>query len=113
MKKPVENKATPQDEVIAFLESLPRVLASHEGPYTYVDRANDFISVFSTEQGRRVLSQIHLICDPTPKFEDADKPGTLAMKSGMRRVMAEIMFCMVAKKPLTIESAPKESTKNV
>lgn len=110
MKKPKQER--PQDAIIELLESLPRVAASHEGPYTFTDRASDFIAVFSTEQGRRVLAQIHTICDPAPKFEDADKPGTLAMKSGMRRVMAEIMYCFVAKKPLTIESAPKESLPN-
>lgn len=97
----------PGDAVVALLESLPRVRAGHDGPYTFNDRARDFLAVFggnsAPDQGRRVLAQIHQICDPAPTHADADKPGTLAFKSGMRRVMAEIMLCMVAKEPITIQ----------
>lgn len=102
------------DELVAFLESLPRVAVSYEGAYTYKDRAHDFLSVFggnsTREQGMRVLAQISQICDPVPRFDDADKPGTLAMKAGMRRVMHEIMLCMVNKEQVKVEPAsnPKE-----
>ena len=104
-------KEQPEDAVIALLERLPRVQVSENGPYTVVDRARDFLAVFGgasdAEQGQRVLAQIGVICDPAPKMSDADKPGTLAMKAGMRRVMAEIMLCMVAKAPLKIETQPE------
>lgn len=94
------------DAVLDLLEALPRVVAAHDGPYTFTDRARDFIATFNTDQGRRVLSQIHQICDPPPAFADADRHGTLAMKSGMRRVFAEIMRCMVAQPPIRIEDGP-------
>ena len=96
-----------KDAVLELLESLPRVVARQDGPYTLQDRARDFIAVFNgtsaPDQGRRVLSQIHQICDPHPDRKNADKAGTLAFNEGMRRVMAEIMFCFVVKEPLIIE----------
>jgi len=91
------------DAVVALLEALPRVTPNHEGPYTFTDRARDFLAVFGSEQGRRVLSQIHQVCDPPPTIRNADKPGTLAFQSGMRRVMTEIMLCMVAKEQMRVE----------
>lgn len=96
------------DQVIEVLTAMPRVRATENGPYTFQSRAADFIAVFngasSAEQGQRVLSQIAQICDPLPKESDADKPGTLAYKTGMRRVMAEIMLCMAVKEPIKAET---------
>lgn len=105
-KKPV--KRGDYDAVIEMLETMPRVRASDAGPYTFTDRARDFSNVFSTEAGQRVLSQIHQICDPPTRIQDADKHGTLAWNAGMRRVMGEIMLCFVARKPITIESQPAQ-----
>jgi hypothetical protein len=100
------------DQVVELLSAMPRVRVSETGPYTFKDRAADFIAVFngasSAEQGQRVLSQIAQICDPVPKEQDADRPGTLAYKTGMRRVMAEIMLCMAVKEPVKVETQ-KES----
>ncbi len=102
------------DEILDILESLPRVVAREEGPYTFDDRARDFLAVFSgastAEQGQRVLSQLHQICDPQARLDEADKPGTLAFKSGMRRVFNELMLCFVVRTPLKIEKGanPKE-----
>lgn len=100
------------DQVIELLSTMPRVRASHEGPYTFEDRARDFIAVFSgnssAEQGQRVLSQISTICDPVPRRESADKPGTLAFEAGMRRVMAEIMLCMAVKEPVKVETKERD-----
>ena len=94
------------DPIVTLLESLPRVRVGRDG-YSHIDRASDFVAVFAgtsgPDQGRRVLSQIHQICDPAPLPMDADKPGTMAFKNGMRRVMTEIMLCMVARDPVTIE----------
>jgi len=95
------------DYVVSVMEQLPRIIVRDEGPYTPTDRARDFIAVFNgtsdAEQGRRVLSQISTICDPGVHLNDADKHGTLAMKSGMRRVFHEIMVCMVARQPVQVE----------
>ena len=104
------------DALVQLLEELPRVTPSTEGPYTFVDRASDFIAVFngasSAEQGRRVLSQIAQICDPAPKLSDADKPGTLAAKMGMRRVLAEIQLCFVAKEPMRVETRDRSENES-
>lgn len=83
---------------------LPRLIARDAGPYTYVDRSRDFINVFSTEAGQRVLSQVASICDPEISPMDADKHGTLAFKAGKRRVMHEIMACMIVKQPVVQET---------
>lgn len=98
------------DAVVDLLEQLPRIHATNEaGPngYSFADRASDFLAVFSgnstPEQGRRVLAQIAQICDPITKISDADLPGTLAFKAGQRRVMHEIMLCMVAREPVRVE----------
>lgn len=96
------------DELVALLESMPRVKASADGQYNFTDRARDFTIVFNSEAGRRVLSQIHQICDPVARIQDADKPGTLAFKDGMRRVMGEIMLCFVVKGPIVIEKQSSE-----
>lgn len=57
------------------------------------------MAVFSenstAEQGQRVMSQIADICDPMITAEDADKPGSLAYKAGMRRVLQELQRCFV------------------
>lgn len=98
------------DQVIEVLSAMPRVRANENGPYTFQDRASDFIAVFngasSAQQGQRVLSQIAQICDPAPQMADADRHGTLAYKTGMRRVMTEIMLCMAVKEPVKVEPNP-------
>lgn len=96
------------DDIIELLESLPRVQVGRNG-YEEKDRAADFIATFNTEQGRRVLAQIALICDPASLLTDADKHGTLAFKTGMRRVMNEIQRCFVIRGPVTIERTPDGS----
>lgn len=85
-----------------MLESLPRIRVGHDG-YEEKDRAADFIATFSSVTGRRVLAQIAAICDPAIQIVDADKPGTLAFKAGMRRVMNEIQRCFVIRTPITME----------
>lgn len=99
--------------VLSFLESLPRVFAHADGPYTYVDRARDFAAVFNgtsgMEQGRRVFAQIAQICDPTSAPADANQHGTLAFKAGARWVMAQISMCFVVKEPLRVERAPQQT----
>lgn len=96
------------DEVLKFLQALPQIRVMPEGPYTETDRARDFLAVFSgtstPDQGARVLSQIHQICDPAPNFPDANNHGALAWKAGMRRVFVEIMRCMVVRQELTKET---------
>lgn len=100
-------KREDRDAVIELLESLPRVHATVDGPYSFNDRAKDFRDVFggnsTPEQGRRVLSQIHQMCDPMPDPKHIDSHGRLAYDTGRRRVMAEIMLCMVAREPVKVE----------
>lgn len=95
-----------KDDLLELLEQLPRIGVGVNG-YTQEARAADFIAVFNgtstPEQGRRVLSQIAIICDPAPRVSDADKPGTLAFKAGMRRVFAEIQLCFVVKAPVEVQ----------
>ena len=116
MRKPRRSVAKLDvDPLVDLLEALPRVIVRHEGTYTYKDRAADFMAVFngqsSIEQGRRVLSQIQQICDPTPSIVDADKPGTLAFKAGERRGFYELMNCFVSREPPVVERAPVQKEK--
>lgn len=106
--KPEHNGWQKTDDVIELLESLPRVQVGRDG-YEEKDRAADFIATFNTEQGRRVLAQIALICDPASLLADADKPGTLAFKAGMRRVINEIQRCFVIRAPITMERTSDDS----
>ena len=89
------------DDLQELLASLPRNRVGDN--YTERDRAADFLAVFSTEQGRRVLDQIVQICDPPSLLEDADKHGTLAFKAGRRRVLNEIQRCFVVKAAVVVE----------
>lgn len=91
------------DDLVDFLESLPRVQVGRDG-YEEKDRAADFITAFSSEAGRRVLAQIALICDPPALLGDADRPGVLAMKAGMRLVMNHIQRCFVVRAPIVPET---------
>jgi hypothetical protein len=90
--------------VLDLYASLPRVKVSSDGPYNYIDRARDFLATFDSESGKRVLAQIAQICDPPPLMSEADKDGTLAFKSGVRWVMTQIMICMAARPPITMET---------
>ena len=114
MKPERPKKKFNADPVVELFAALPRVKVSMDGPYTYQDRASDFIAVFngqsSPEQGQRVLAQIAQICDPVARRENADKPGTLAFEAGMRRVMAEVMLCMAVKEPVKAETVSMEKT---
>jgi len=84
------------DDVVALFEELPRAQISDD--YTEADRAADFIQTFTTEQGRRVLSQVTDYCSPHPSPADADKPGRLAFKEGQRWVLGEIMRSFVTRR---------------
>ena len=96
-----------RDAVVDLLEELPRIHVSHDGGYSFADRAHDFMAVFNgtstADQGRRVLAQIAQICDPVSSIKDADSHGSLAWKGGMRRVMHELMLCMVTREPVRVE----------
>lgn len=99
------------DRVMAVMEALPRLRVSDEpnSTYTTANRASDFLAVFNgtsnADQGRRVLSQISMICDPRVLPGDADRHGTLALKSGQRLVLHEIMACMVSSLPIQVETS--------
>ena len=86
-----------QDDLIEFLQSLPRVRVGQN--YSEADRASDFIAVFSgnsdAAQGGRVLAQLAEICDPMALPADADHHGTLAFKAGARYVFQRIQRCFV------------------
>ena len=107
-RKRSRRKRYGESELLELLESLPQVRVGRNG-YGEQDRAADFIAVFAgSDRGRRVLSQIAVMCDPPPTLADADKPGTLAFKTGMRRVMAEIQRCFVVMDPISVERTPNE-----
>ena len=95
-----------QDDLIEFLETLPRVRVGPD--YSESDRASDFIAVFSglsdSAQGGRVLAQIAQICDPVVMPEDADKAGTLAFKAGARYVFQRIQRCFVIREIIKAEA---------
>lgn len=61
--------------------------------YSKVDRARDFITVFSGDQGQRVLAQIATFCRPPSHASNADRPGLLAFHDGQRSVLVQIMKC--------------------
>lgn len=94
------------DELIDFLSEIAR--ARLGDGYTTVDRARDFIEVFSTDAGKRVFSQIAQFCEPDGNPAHADKPGTLAFKEGQRWVMAQIERALVVTTRVPeIEEKPK------
>lgn len=90
------------DDLLDLLESLPRIRVGADG-YSETDRASDFIGVFSSEQGRRVLTQIGQICDRPSPLAEADRHGALAFKAGSRWVMHEIQRCFVVRQPVITE----------
>ena len=97
-RTPTPSKLHGTEDVLELLERLPSVRLGTE--YTETDRARDFLKVFTTEEGRRVLAQLNLFCNPNPNPSDSDKPGRLAFKEGQRWVLAEIMRCFVSQKKI-------------
>ena len=88
---PRQKKRFSESEVVSFFERLP---STRLGPgYSEIDRAADFVQVFTTDQGQRVLAQIADMCNPHPTPADADKPGRLAFKEGQRFVLGGLMMC--------------------
>jgi len=81
------------DQIRELFERLPRLRVGTQ--YTEDDRARDFIGVFGTEQGQRVLAQVADFCNPHPTPLDADKPGRLAFKEGQRFVLGQLMRCFL------------------
>lgn len=101
---PRQKKRFSEAEVVAFFEKLPN---ARLGPgYSEVDRAADFLEVFTTEQGQRVLAQIADMCQPHPTPADSDKPGKLAFKEGQRWVLGSLMMCFN-----TARKMPEQRTK--
>ena len=90
-----------KEELIELLEALPRV-AVGDG-YSEKDRAGDFMLVFGTEPGRRVLAQIATICQPITRDSELNSLGVLAAKEGKRQVLTEIQRCFLVKEPVRIE----------
>lgn len=95
------------DQIRELFEQLPRVKLGDE--YTEEDRARDFIALFGTERGQRVLAQITDFCQPFPTPNDADKAGRLAFKEGQRFVLLQLMRCFASGRRIpTIEDRPNE-----
>ena len=65
-------RKTSEDESIRrFFEALRPIAVSGDGPYQPMDRYRDFATVFSSDAGRRVLSQIVAHCEDKVPREDA------------------------------------------
>lgn len=77
-------------DIADFIEAL-RPVRVGRGGYTRLDRYRDFRAVFSSEQGKRVLSQIIDFSEGGLLSEmDAESHARLAFRAGMRRVGAII-----------------------
>lgn len=74
---------------------LPRVRLGRA--YTEIDRSREFLEVFGTEQGQRVLAQIMDFCNPPVNPTLADSPGKLAFREGQRWAGAQIMGAFVGR----------------
>lgn len=92
---------TGNPDVVAFLERLGRWEISEA--YTEIDRYRDFRKVFSTPEGKRVLSQImemtHIYAPSVPEPEvlgGAPNPNLTYFREGERNVGLRIIATMNA-----------------
>lgn len=76
----------PVDEIAAFIQALQPIRATGEGPYKPVDRYRDFHSVFGSDAGKRVLSQIVDKGDRRVTEMDAEKQATLIWRAAQREL---------------------------
>ena len=90
------------EEIVEVLQSLPRVGIGYNN-YTHQDRAKDFMAVFNTEQGRRVLAQISDYCSPVAQRTELNSLGVLSFNEGMRSVFGFIARCMTWREPPKIQ----------
>lgn len=104
------SKLDPQEKaLIAFLERLPRIKVGLD--YTKTDQARDFLAVFGTDAGQRVLAQISAFCSPISSQADAEKPGLLAFREGQRWVLGKIMHAFILPGPDPVkEESPDAGT---
>lgn len=61
-----------------YFEALRPIVVSADGPYKPIDRYRDFATVFGSDAGKRVLSQIISMCEDKVPREDADEPAVRA-----------------------------------
>lgn len=91
-------------EIAAFVEALRPVRVSPDGPYTPQDRYNEFHQLFSSEAGKRVLSQIIDYAEGRPiSIHDIDSHAKLAFRAGQRDVALRILAWTTMQPPRTAD----------
>lgn len=85
-------KAAPpnEDSLEAFLSALVPVRPRADGPYTYADRHHDFKTVFGTEAGKRVLSQIVALGDKPVTVADLGNHDLMVWRHATRFIVCKI-----------------------
>lgn len=88
-------KPNPQTEDIASLIEALRPVRVGRQNYTALDRYREARLTFSSEAGKRVLSQIIDLCEGSVMFEhEVENIGKLAYRAGMRFIGIQIMAWM-------------------
>ena len=93
-------------EIQTLLQALSPTWPGISDNYSKEDQRKDFMAVFGTEQGKRVLSQIAFICEGQavqPTHDQINNHGFLAALNGMRWVWLEIQRCFAGSMEPTIE----------
>lgn len=85
---------TQSDDIAALIEALRPVRVGRQN-YTALDRYREARLTFSSEAGKRILSQIVDLCEGKVLFEhEVESVGKLAYRAGMRFVGIQIMAWM-------------------
>lgn len=100
-------KPASQEDVAALIEALRPVRVGRAN-YTRTDRYRDFSSVFGSDAGKRVLSQIIDFAEGPPTIEsDLSNHALLAARAWARRVGQ--MIAAWASVPPAVEETTKET----
>lgn len=85
---------TATEDIASLIEAL-RPVRVGRGNYTALDRYREARLTFSSDAGKRILSQIIDLCEGSVMFEhEVENIGKLAYRAGMRFVGIQIMAWM-------------------
>lgn len=104
MTEPKPRRTRKPDD-LRFYDALRPLKVSRDGPYKSIDRYRDFVSVFSSDAGKRVLSQIVDHCEGKVPSED-ESDAKVRAYIARRRVGWWICAQMMAPAQVEIEQKP-------
>ncbi|MFK4647214.1 hypothetical protein ABIF96_005788 [Bradyrhizobium ottawaense] len=93
-KRPGAGRKPNGSDIAALVEALRPIKVGRDG-YQKLDRYRDARAVFTSEAGKRILSQLIDLCEgPVIREHEIDNHAKLAYRQGMRFVGIQVLAWM-------------------